>query len=102
MEDESFKRRAFKREISWWKLESGAGGAYSIVAVYTRGAHSGGGGVEEERDEEKERVGKGWKRRDGFLGFKEWKKGFVLLLLWRRIEEEQGVMAVVVVVAAID
>lgn len=71
MEDESFKRRAFKREISWWKLESGAGGAYSILAVDTRGAHSGGGGEEEERDEEKERVGKGWKRRDGFLGFKE-------------------------------
>lgn len=36
LETASFERRFLRREISRWKLKSGAGGAYSTGAVDTR------------------------------------------------------------------
>lgn len=35
-ETASLERSFLRREISWWKLKSGAGGAYSTGAVETR------------------------------------------------------------------
>lgn len=66
-----------RREISRWKLKSGAGGAYSTGAVETRvrkkeedDGDEGKEEREEEREEERGRRGRG----RGLLRWREWKE----------------------------